>query len=178
MAAFEIFEPFLSEKQNRGMLFECLSSHQETARAERPPNSVRQPSSAPSRAEPTRFVGDWRIRRRANEGGNFPLFPPRKALKTRKARKESRRGGASSPTRRSQSRACPEMAPQGLEKIESAPGNGRVSEASDPQDVVHRRAADLSDRQPQSRSVPQSSAVGGDSSPRRTRRKIFRLAKP
>ena len=39
------------------------------------------------------------------------------------------------------SRACPEMAPQGLEKIESAPGNGMVSEASNPQDVVHRRAA-------------------------------------
>jgi hypothetical protein len=39
------------------------------------------------------------------------------------------------------SRACSEMAPQGLEKIESAPGNGRVSEASNPQDVVHIRAA-------------------------------------
>ena len=35
MAAFEIFEFFLSEKQNRGMLFECPSSHQETAMAER-----------------------------------------------------------------------------------------------------------------------------------------------
>ena len=33
------------------------------------------------------------------------------------------------------------MAPQGLEKIKSAPGNGMVSEASNPQDVVHRRAA-------------------------------------
>ena len=29
------------------------------------------------------------------------------------------------------------MAPQRLEKIESAPGNGRVSEASNPQDLVH-----------------------------------------
>jgi hypothetical protein len=35
MAAFEIFEFFLSEKQNRGMLFECPSSLQETAMAER-----------------------------------------------------------------------------------------------------------------------------------------------
>jgi hypothetical protein len=35
-----------------------------------------------------------------------------------------------------------EMAPQTLEKIESAPGNGMGSEASDPQDVVHGRAAD------------------------------------
>src|SRR5271168_4047276 len=34
------------------------------------------------------------------------------------------------------------MAPQRLEKIESAPGNGRVPEASNPQDVVHGRAAD------------------------------------
>ena len=33
------------------------------------------------------------------------------------------------------------MAPQGLEKIESAPGNGMASEASNPQDVVHIRAA-------------------------------------
>ncbi len=73
-----------------------------------------------------------------NEGGNFP---PRKALKTQKTRKESRRGGARplhSPLR---SRACPEMAPQGLGKIESARGNGMVSEAANPQDVVHRRAA-------------------------------------
>jgi hypothetical protein len=34
------------------------------------------------------------------------------------------------------------MAPQRLEKIESAPGNGMVSEALNPQDVVHGRAAD------------------------------------
>jgi hypothetical protein len=34
------------------------------------------------------------------------------------------------------------MAPQRLEKIESAPGNGRVSEASKPQDLVCGRAAD------------------------------------
>ena len=30
-----------------------------------------------------------------------------------------------------------EMAPQRLEKIESWPGNGMVSEASNPQDMVH-----------------------------------------
>ena len=34
------------------------------------------------------------------------------------------------------------MAPQRLEKIESGPGNGMGSEASDLQDVVRRRAAD------------------------------------
>ena len=34
------------------------------------------------------------------------------------------------------------MAPQGLEKIESAPENGIVSEASNPQDLVHERATD------------------------------------
>ena len=39
-------------------------------------------------------------------------------------------------------RSRPEMAPQRLEKIESAPGNGMVSEALNPQDVVHGRAAD------------------------------------
>jgi hypothetical protein len=39
-------------------------------------------------------------------------------------------------------RSRPEMAPQRLEKIESAPGNGMGSEASNPQDVVRGRAAD------------------------------------
>jgi hypothetical protein len=34
------------------------------------------------------------------------------------------------------------MPPQRLEKIESAPGIGMVSEASNPQDLVHGRAAD------------------------------------
>ena len=34
------------------------------------------------------------------------------------------------------------MVPQRLEKIKSAPGNGMGSEASNPQDVVHGRAAD------------------------------------
>src|ERR1700691_2760350 len=36
-------------------------------------------------------------------------------------------------------RRRPEMAPHPLEKIESAPGNGMVSEASKPQDLVHGR---------------------------------------
>jgi hypothetical protein len=36
----------------------------------------------------------------------------------------------------------PEMAPQRLEKIESAPGNGMGSEASNPQDLVPGRATD------------------------------------
>ena len=39
-------------------------------------------------------------------------------------------------------RSRPEMAPQRLEKIESAPGNGMVSAASNPQHLVRRRAAD------------------------------------
>ena len=33
-------------------------------------------------------------------------------------------------------RICPQMAPQRLEKIESAPGNGSAPEAPDPQDMV------------------------------------------
>src|SRR5271154_3521331 len=36
-------------------------------------------------------------------------------------------------------RIRPQMAPQRLEKIESAPGNGMVPEARDPQDMVKRR---------------------------------------
>src|SRR5277367_6786921 len=39
-------------------------------------------------------------------------------------------------------RSRPEMAPQRLEKIESAPGNGMGSEASNLQDLVYGRAAD------------------------------------
>src|SRR5271168_4582035 len=39
-------------------------------------------------------------------------------------------------------RPRPEMAPQRLEKIESAPGNGMGSEAWKPQHLVHGRAAD------------------------------------
>jgi hypothetical protein len=35
------------------------------------------------------------------------------------------------------------MAPQQLEKIESAPGNGMASEASDPQHLVRRLTARL-----------------------------------
>jgi hypothetical protein len=130
---FEIFELFLSEKQNRGMLFECPSSHQETAMAER------SRKSRPTAVFRAKQGGADELRRRLansppmNEEGNFP---PRKALKTQKTRKESSRGEPRylhSPLR---SRACPEMAPQRLEKIESAPGNGMASEASNPQDVV------------------------------------------
>ncbi len=40
-------------------------------------------------------------------------------------------------------RGRPEMAPQRLEKIKSAPGNGSTSEAWKPQHLVHGRAADL-----------------------------------
>jgi hypothetical protein len=38
-----------------------------------------------------------------------------------------------------------EMAPQRFEKIESAPGNGMGSEASNLQDLVHGRAATVRD---------------------------------
>jgi hypothetical protein len=48
-------------------------------------------------------------------------------------------------------RSRPEMAPQRLEKIESAPRNGRGSEASKLQDVVLGRAADRARPRPTSR---------------------------
>jgi hypothetical protein len=176
MAAFEIFELFLSEKQNRGMLFECPSSHQETAMAER------SRKSGPTAGLTAGQSGADELRRRlansppSERGGKFSSS--QSIENSESAERISPRGSLVPPARRSRSRACPEMAPQGLEKIESAPGNGRVSEASNPQDVVHGCAADRVRSAAQSRSVPQSSAVGGDSSPRRTRRKIFRLAKP
>jgi hypothetical protein len=140
MAAFEIFELFLSEKQNRGMLFECPSSLQETAAMVERSRDSR--STAVFRAKQS---GADELRRRLansspkNEEGNFP---PRKALKTQKTRKESRYGRAPFASLVAPSRACPEMAPQWLEKIESAPENGMVSEVSNPQHLVHGRAAD------------------------------------
>ena len=136
-------------------------------------------ASGPGR---TPVAGRWD--RRRDRGGNFP---PCKALKTHKMRKESRfcaspfHGPAERPehpggrrdTRLARGsraggdpepivdllnrgdsvagiaareadgkRSRPEMAPQRLEKIESAPGNGMASEASNPPDLVHRRAAD------------------------------------
>jgi hypothetical protein len=57
------------------------------------------------------------------------------------------------------------MAAQGLEKIESAPGNGMVSEASKPQDLVQVRAAD--------RALRLTKGWGGLG----LQREIFRLAK-
>jgi hypothetical protein len=45
------------------------------------------------------------------------------------------------------------MAPQRLEKIESRPGNGMVSVASNPQDVVRGRAADRAPLRLTSRNV-------------------------
>jgi hypothetical protein len=47
-------------------------------------------------------------------------------------------------------RSRPEMAPQRLEKIESAPGNGMGSEASNLQDLVRGRAADRARLRPTS----------------------------
>src|SRR5277367_3013838 len=60
-----------------------------------------------------------------------------------------------------------EMAPQRLEKIESGPGNGRGSEAANPQDVVHRRAADrarlrLTSRENDKRAVAEKGAQSFD----------------
>jgi hypothetical protein len=137
--AFEIFEFFLSEKQNRGMLLECPSPHQETAMAER------SRESRPTAVFRAKQSGADELRRRLansspmNEGGNFP---PRKALKTQKTWKESRYGRAPFASLVAPSRVCPEMAPQRLEKIESAPGNGMASEVSNPQHLVHGRATD------------------------------------
>jgi hypothetical protein len=45
-------------------------------------------------------------------------------------------------------RIRPQMAPQRLEKIESAPGNGMVPEAPVPQDMVQRRCSAASARAP------------------------------
>ena len=72
--------------------------------------------------------------------------PPHPRLRAAFFRKRRRVGGLA---HRSEVRAAatakrirPEMAPQRLEKIESRPGNGMGSETSNPQHLVHGRAAD------------------------------------
>ena len=75
----------------------------------------------------------------ADERGKFSAA---KASRTRKTRKDSRYGRASFASLVAPSRVCPEMAPQRLEKIESAPENGMVSEASKPQHLVYGRVTD------------------------------------
>ena len=56
-------------------------------------------------------------------------------------RRFGRRDRGARGTRR-QNGVARKMAPQRLEKIESGPGNGMGSEAANPQDMVHGRAAD------------------------------------
>ena len=58
-------------------------------------------------------------------------------------------------------RGSPEMAPQGLEKIESAPENGMGSEASKPQHLVHGRAADRALRPGAARTLSNSTRGAG-----------------
>ena len=76
MAAFEIFELFLSEKQNRGMLFACPSSLQETVMVER----SRKSRLTAGLCATQRGVDE--LRRRfansspMNEGGIFRLAKP------------------------------------------------------------------------------------------------------
>src|SRR5271163_3752275 len=66
---------------------------------------------------------------------------PRRTPGRRVAVTPERRSPGSLRERLPAKRSRPEMAPQRLEKIESAPGNGMGSEASNLQDVVHGRAA-------------------------------------
>jgi hypothetical protein len=58
-------------------------------------------------------------------------------------------------------RGRPEMAPQRLEKIESAPGNGMGSEAWKPQHLVHGRAADHALRPGAARTLSNSTRGAG-----------------
>jgi hypothetical protein len=73
-----------------------------------------------------------------SELDRYHRFSPAQVPRARDAAPPPRRLEAKLTAKRSR----PEMAPQRLEKIESGPGNGSVSEASNPQDVVHGRVAD------------------------------------
>src|SRR5271155_62400 len=83
MAAFEIFELFLSEKQNRGMLFECPWSHQETAMVER----SRKSRPTAGLCDTQRGADELRRRSTNSSPMNEANFPLRKASRTRKTRK-------------------------------------------------------------------------------------------
>jgi hypothetical protein len=156
MAAFEIFGFFLSEKQNCGMLFECPSPLQETAMAER------SRKSRPTAGLYARQSGADELRRRFGEcaaderGGKFSAS--QSFENSENAERISPRGRLAPLHSQLRSRACPEMAPQGPEKIEFAPGHRMVSEASNPQDVVHRRAAGPCPIGTQSRSASRKAA--------------------
>jgi hypothetical protein len=183
MAAFEIFEFFLSEKQNRGMLLECPSSLQETDMAELQETAIveRSRKSRPTAGLCAAQRGADELRRRfansssMNEGGNFPV---RKASRTRKTRKGSRHGRASFASLLAPSRACPDMAPQRLEKIESAPGNGRASEVSNPQHLVHGRAAHRALRRTNLGAPPTSQRPRFTNSKRRKATRKFFASQP
>jgi hypothetical protein len=136
MAAFEVFEFSLLRSRIVVCCSNALRHPQETAMVERSRKSRPTAASARSHAAPTSFVGNWRIRRRSTRG-NFPASQGIENAEN--AQRISRRGASPlhSPLR---SRGRPEMAPQRLEKIESAPGNGMGSEASNPQYLVQTRA--------------------------------------
>jgi hypothetical protein len=77
--------------------------------------------------------------------GRFALLAMTRARRRREVLRGDRFDRAKSCAAReglTTKRSRPEMAPQRLEKIESALGNGMGSEASNPQDVVRGRAAD------------------------------------
>ena len=137
MAAFDIFEFFLSERQNRGMSFECPSSRQETAMAER----SRKCRSTAGLCATQRGADELRRRFANSSPMNEGNFPVRKASRsTENAERFSLRESLI----RFPCWAPSEPVGNGaewLEKIESAPENGMVSEASKPQHLVYGRAA-------------------------------------
>jgi len=88
------------------------------------------------------------VQSRSTEAGDSrPSRPPAASAGSRSAGSPMPPAGRCGATRssrgargRRQTPSCPEMAPQRLEKIESAPGNGMGSEASNLHDLVHGRA--------------------------------------
>src|SRR5271168_3047631 len=76
------------------------------------------------------------------------------------AEREPRRFGCRDRGGRGWRQTRREMAPQRLEKIEFGPGNGRVSEASNPLHIVHGRAADRARLRLTRRNNDKDSGVG------------------
>ena len=112
-----------------------MSDKVETAQlAVRPYRSVA--SQRPAR--PARARRDRRIIESLNRGVSGAEIAKRENVvekPTRDPAGQTARSDEAPPAR-------PEMAPQGLEKIESVPGNGMGPETLDPQYLVHGRAAD------------------------------------
>jgi hypothetical protein len=133
-----------------GMQRRCVDAGRNRDEPQAPASEVscrlRRRSLAVAASSPRRFGANTTRFSRPTEAGDQavrarpPLPAPDRVARGRPCRHH--RAGAAPAARRSSrgNRSRPEMAPQRLEKIESAPGKGMGSKASNPLDLVHGRS--------------------------------------